>query len=63
MKLRDIVAVLTLSVIVKGAWWAAVTQPVILGLGAAFASIDLDALEVHMIDWNKWNPFRNKKPA
>ena len=40
--------------IVRG-WWATAAQPVILGLGAAFAVVDLDAQEnlFIKIDWNE----------
>ena len=61
MNLIDIVALLTMSVMVNGAWYTAVTQPVMLGVGAAFASIDLDVLNVHFFDWNKLNPFSSGK--
>ena len=49
MKLRDIFALLSLSVIVKGTWLAAAIQPVILSLGALFSAIDLDVLDVEPI--------------
>ena len=49
MKLRDILTLFTLSVIVKGAWWAAAVQPVILGLGAMYTAIDLDVIDVQPI--------------
>ena len=54
MKLIDIFALFTLSVMVKGAWLAAIVQPVILGLGAVFSSFDLDVLDGLM-------PFINKQ--
>ena len=44
MKLRDILALSTLCVIVKSAWLAALSQPVILGFGAILAAMDLDVL-------------------
>ena len=34
--------VFTLNEIVKGAWWVAATQPIILSLGAAFGALNLD---------------------
>ena len=46
MKLRNIAALLALSVVVKGAWMAAVAQPVILGIGAALAAFDSEVLDV-----------------
>ena len=54
MKLRSILALSTLCVIVKGAWWAAAVQPVILSLGAVLSAIDLDVLDIQM-------PFLNKQ--
>ena len=45
---------------VNGAWWAAVTQPVILSFGSLLAAVDTDVLDVHLIDWNKWIPFLGK---
>ena len=58
MKLSDIVALLTLSVMVKGAWLAAV-QPVILSIGALLSAIDLDVLD-EKIEWKNFLPFINK---
>ena len=40
MELKVIFALYTLSVIVKGAWWAAAVRPIILSLGAIFTAID-----------------------
>ena len=40
MKLLVILAILALSVMVKGAWFAAIAQPVILSLGALLGAID-----------------------
>ena len=54
MKLRSILALSTLCVIVKGAWWAAAVQPVILSLGAVLSAIDLDVLDIQL-------PFLNKQ--
>ena len=50
MNLISIVALFTLSVMVKGAWLAAVVQPVILSLGAILGTIDLDVLEMPFIN-------------
>ena len=36
---------------VKGAWWVAAVQPVILSLGAVFSAIDLD---LEPIEWRNW---------
>ena len=49
MKLSIIFALYTLSVIVKGAWWAAAVQPVILSLGAILGALDQDVLNVEPI--------------
>ena len=49
MKLFYIFALFTLSVMVKGAWLAAVVQPVILSLGAMLGTMDLDVLEMPYI--------------
>ena len=54
MKLREIFVLFTLSAIVKGIWLAAVAQPVILGLGALLAALDLDVLDLQTIKWNNW---------
>ena len=54
MKLTFIFTLFTLAVIVKGAWWAAAVQPVILGLGAVLASFDLDVLDVQSMEWKFW---------
>ena len=51
MKLRDIFVLFTLSVIVKGAWWAAAVQPVILGFGAILSAIDSDVLDTQPTEW------------
>ena len=49
MKLFYLFALFTLIVMVKGAWLAAVVQPVILSLGAILGTIDLDVLELPLI--------------
>ena len=41
MKLKEIVTIFGLSVMVNGAWWAAV-QPVILSIGAVFTALNQD---------------------
>ena len=61
MKITVIFAFVTLSVIVKGAFWAAAVQPVILSLGAVLAAIDLDVLDVQASEWNKWKVFKIKR--
>ena len=47
MKIFEIIILFSLTVIVKGAAWVAAAQPILLGLGAAFAAIDLDIQNVH----------------
>ena len=42
MKIKIIVALIYLTAIVNGAWWAIAAQPVILGIGVAFAALDID---------------------
>ena len=49
MKLKDIFALFTLSVIVKGTWWAAAVKPIILSLGAVLTAIDKDVLDIEPI--------------
>ena len=49
MKLKAIFALFTLSVMVKGAWFASAVQPVILSLGAVLSAIDLDVLDLQSI--------------
>ena len=50
MKLTTLLfALLTLSTIVKGTWWVAAVQPVILSLGAIFTAIDSDVLDIKPI--------------
>ena len=46
MKLKVIFALCTLSVMVKGTWWAAAVQPVILSLGAILGALDLDVVNI-----------------
>ena len=46
MKLQDILALCTLIVMVRGAWFASAIQPVILSLGAVLSAVDLDVLDV-----------------
>ena len=48
MKLANIVALFTLSVIVEGTWLAATVQPIILTLGAMFGAIDQDVLDIEI---------------
>ena len=34
--------------IVKGAWWAAAAQPIMLSIGAVFAALNMDIIEQPM---------------
>ena len=63
MKLRDIFALLTLTVMVKGAWLAAAVQPVIVSLGAVLTAVDLDIFDMQPIQWKSWLPFINKQAS
>ena len=49
MKLKVLFAILSLSVIVKGAFWTAAVQPLVLGLGAMLGAVDLDVLDAEPI--------------
>ena len=61
MKLLSIFALFSLSVMVKGAWWATAAKPVILGLGALLGTIDLDVLDTQPIELRNFVPFINKQ--
>ena len=61
MKLKGIFALLALSVVVKGTWWAAAVQPVILSLGAVFTALNHDVLDINPIEWQSFKPFINKQ--
>ena len=60
MKLKCLFAFLSLSLMVKGTWWAAAVQPVILSLGAVLTTINQDVLDVESIQLKTWLPFINK---
>ena len=60
MKLKDILIPFTLSIMAKGAWLAAIVQPVIISIGAILSSIDLDVLEFGPINLLKSE--KDKKP-
>ena len=67
MKTFCILALFTLSVMVKGAWWAAATQPIILSFGALLTALNLDVQPLLDVDWKNVNLFesrdrRNEKP-
>ena len=62
MKFVSIVAFLTLIKMVKGVWWAAAVQPLILSLGAVLGALDLDVLDnVQPFDLRNFLPFINKQ--
>ena len=49
MKFTVLFVIISLSVIVKGTFWAAAVQPFVLGLGAMLGTVDLDVLDVEPI--------------
>ena len=46
MNLITIFALITLALTVRGAWWAAAVQPVILGFGALLTAFNQDLLDL-----------------
>ena len=46
---------------VKGTWWAAAVQPVILSLGAVLAAINQDVFDINSIEWKNLQIFKNEK--
>ena len=44
---------------VKGAVWAAIAQPLILGFGAVLATLDLNVLDIDTAAWGKWKIFKS----
>ena len=60
MKVSSIFVSFSLIVIVKGAWFAAALQPVILSLGAVLGAIDLDVLDAEPISLSEMMPFISK---
>ena len=50
-----------MSAIVKGAWWIAAAQPIILSIGAAFAALNLDIQPLLASDWKNMLIFKNDK--
>ena len=58
MKTKGIFALFTLIIIVKGAWWAAAFQPVILSLGAVLSAINLD---LEPFEWRNWLKFSSEE--
>ena len=62
-KIIGVLALLTLSSIVQGAW-VSLAQPIILTLGAAFSALDIDAapvIDVNWLGWLKLNGIREEK--
>ena len=60
MKLQSIFVISTLILIVRGAWWAAAVQPLVLGFGAILTALNQDVLDVESIELKGWLPFVNK---
>ena len=58
MKGSCVFAVLTLSVVVNGAWWTAAIQPIVLSFGAAFAAFNLDVQPLFDYDLKSWRIFK-----
>ena len=46
MKLISIFVLITQALTVRGAWWAAAAQPVILGFGALLTAFNQDILDI-----------------
>ena len=46
MKSSRIFALFNLILIVRGAWWAAAAQPVILSLGAVLGALNIEVLDL-----------------
>ena len=42
MKTTLVIALIYLTVMVNGAWWATAAQPIIIGMGAIIAALDMD---------------------
>ena len=60
MKLSNILVLFSLIVIVKGAWWAAAAQPVLLGFGAVLTALNQNGLDVESLELKQLLPFLNK---
>ena len=61
MKLVSFLALLALIEIVRGTWWAAAIQPVILSLGTVLTAINQDVLDINSIEWKNLQIFKNEK--
>ena len=61
MKGSCVFAVLTVSVVVNGAWWTAAIQPLVLSFGAAFAAFNLDVQPLFDIDLKSWRIFKQEQ--
>ena len=61
MKLTFIITLYSLIVIVKGAFWAAAVQPIILSLGAILAALDLEVLDAPSHEWKFFPSIKRKK--
>ena len=56
-----IFTIFTLSEIVKGAWWVAAAQPIILSFGATLAAFNIDVQPLIDFDWSKLLIFKKDK--
>ena len=61
MKASCLFAVLTLSLVVNGAWWTAAIQPILLSFGAAFAALNFGVQPLLDIDWKSQGIFKQDK--
>ena len=59
MQLNTLFALFTSVMMVKGAWFAAVAQPVILGLGAVLGALNMDVFDAQPIRWDIFVPLFN----
>ena len=59
MKLRDIFVLFTLSVMVKGVWWVAAVEPILVFTGSVLTAF---AIQAHRPEWIEFlgSPFVNK---
>ena len=60
MKLRNIIALFTLCVMVKGAFLAAVAPPLLLTAGIVWGAVDL--LNIHLNEIKNWQPKKDETP-
>ena len=63
LKVIGVLALLTLSAVVKSAW-VALVQPILLTLGSAFYALDQDvmpAININILGWLKLNGILKEK--